>query len=143
MIQIDITKYKALSIRQPWCHRILHEEKDVENRDWPTKFRGEVLIHASKGIDSCDREEIQELKMPLGGIVGIMEIVDCVTEMDSRWFFGRYGFVIKDASPLEFIPCVGALGFFTPDPNKQYKVKTKPPKVIRHPKPILQGALFR
>ncbi len=122
---IDITKYKALSIRQPWCHRILHEGKDVENRDWPTNFRGEVLIHASKGFDSCDREEIQDLGMPLGGIVGMMEIVDCVTEMDSRWFFGNYGFVINNAMPIEFIPCVGALGFFTPDPTKQYKVKTK------------------
>ena len=39
---------RALSIRQPWCHHILHDGKDVENRDWPTKGRGWFLIHAGK-----------------------------------------------------------------------------------------------
>jgi len=130
---MDITKYKALSIRQPWCHYILHDGKDVENRDWKTEFRGEVLIHASKGVDAEDRDFVRLHDMPLGGIVGIMEIVDCVTEMDSRWFFGRYGFVIRNARPIPFIPCVGALSFFTPDPTKLYKPKKpyvrKPPKV--------------
>lgn len=33
----------ALSIRQPWAWHILHSGKDIENRDWPTKFRGRVL----------------------------------------------------------------------------------------------------
>lgn len=103
---------KAISIRQPWCHHILYDGKDVENRNWPTKFRGQVLIHASKGFDAEDRPEVQRLNMPLGGIVGIMEIVDCVSDMDSDWFFGPYGFVIRNARPLTFVPFKGALGFF-------------------------------
>ncbi len=41
---------KALSIRQPWAWLILHGGKDIENRDWATRFRGRVLIHASKGM---------------------------------------------------------------------------------------------
>jgi hypothetical protein len=44
----------ALSIRQPWCFAILHGGKDIENRDWPTKVRGRVLIHASKKHDGGD-----------------------------------------------------------------------------------------
>lgn len=101
---------KALSIRQPWCHRILHEGKDVENRDWPTKFRGRVLIHASKkGEDGTTAE------MDRGGIVGHVEIVDCVDRSDSEWFFGKFGFVLRNPRPLPFIPCLGKLGFFTPD----------------------------
>ncbi len=104
----------ALSIRQPWCHRILFEGKDVENRDWPTRFHGPVLIHASKGVDPEDRDEVREKEMPLGGIVGVMSISGCVTAMNSEWFFGRYGFVISKAVPLKFIPCKGALGFFNP-----------------------------
>jgi hypothetical protein len=40
-------------------------------------------------------------------------IVDCVTEMESQWFFGRYGFVLSDAFPLSLIPCRGQLGFFS------------------------------
>jgi hypothetical protein len=34
--------------------------------------------------------------------------------MDSRWFFGTYGFVLRDAFPLPLIPFRGQLGFFTP-----------------------------
>ncbi len=104
----------ALSIRQPWPNRIFFEGKDVENRDWPTRFRGMVLVHAGKTVDPEDRDEARDKNMPLGGIVGIMEIVDCVTVMDSPWFFGEYGFVIKNARPLKFLPCRGALGFFKP-----------------------------
>ena len=107
----------ALSIRQPWCHRILFEGKDVENRDWPTKFRGPVLIHASKGVDAEDRDEIRAENMPLGGICGVMEIVDCVSDMDSKWFMGRYGFVIRNAAALPFVPVKGMLGFFKPAIN--------------------------
>jgi hypothetical protein len=105
---------KALSIRQPWCHHILYDGKDVENRDWPTNFRGRVLIHASKN-ESEDRELIRAKKMPLGGIVGVMEIVDCVSKMNSQWFCGDFGFVIRNAKPIDLIPCKGALGFFSPE----------------------------
>jgi hypothetical protein len=110
---------RALSTRQPWAHRILHEGKDIENRDWPTKFRGWVLIHAGKGVDPEDRDEVRGRGMPLGGIVGMMEIFGCVDRSDSPWFFGRYGFVIRDRRPLPFIPCKGALGFFRPDIRDQ------------------------
>lgn len=106
---------KAISIRQPWSWRIINNGKDIENRNWPTKFRGPVLLHAAKGVDPLDREEVREENMPLGGIVGWCEITDCVTESDSPWFFGKYGFVLDNVRPLPFIPCKGALGFFTPD----------------------------
>lgn len=33
---------KALSIRQPWAWLILHAGKDIENRVWQTRFRGEL-----------------------------------------------------------------------------------------------------
>ena len=52
----------ALSIRQPWAWLILHAGKDIENRDWPTRFRGRFLIHASKGMT---REEYELAEDPL------------------------------------------------------------------------------
>lgn len=104
---------RALSIRQPWCHNILHDGKDVENRDWPTKRRGWFLIHAGKAWDGQIPSALKDV--PRGGIVGAARIVDCVTEMDSRWFFGKFGFVLRDATPLPFVACKGALGFFRPD----------------------------
>jgi hypothetical protein len=39
---------KAISVRAPWWWFILHEKKDIENRDWSTNFRGTVYLHSSK-----------------------------------------------------------------------------------------------
>lgn len=100
----------ALSIKQPYPHHIFHDGKDVENRDWPTKRRGWFLVHA--GISTSECNGMREREYPRGGIVGIARITDCVREMDSGWFFGRFGFVLADAHPLPLIPCRGALGFF-------------------------------
>lgn len=128
----------AISIRQPWANLILKAGKNIENRDWATKVRGRVLIHAAKG---CTREELGDaldfaaqacgvrysvdLKtIERGGIVGSVEIVDCVTESDSEWFVGRYGFVLRDPRPLPFIPFKGQLGFF----NVPDELLNQPPK---------------
>lgn len=111
---------RALSIRQPWAWLILNAGKDIENRNWSTAFRGRFLIHASKGmtryeyenapihiVDLPDFDELQR-----GGIVGSVELVDCVSDSDSEWFFGEYGFLLRDPKPLPFIPYKGKLGFF-------------------------------
>jgi len=117
----DIPKL-ALSIRQPWADAIVYLGKDIENRDWPTKFRGLVCIHAAKkwgraekaDVDFVERASATQLEAEplLGGIIGIAEIVDCVSSSESRWFFGRYGFVLQNAKPIDFIPVKGSLGFF-------------------------------
>ncbi len=109
---------KAISIRQPWVALILNGSKDVENRSWPTNIRGRVYVHAGKQVDRQALSTINRsfsFRMPedLGAIVGSVEIVDCVTESDSPWFTGPYGFVL--ANPVKFenpIPCKGQLRFF-------------------------------
>lgn len=123
---------KALSIRQPWAWLILNAGKDIENRDWPTLLRGRILIHASKVMTRNEYEDAlmtaksisldhpfpEGLTLPApeelhrGGIVGSVEIVDCVQESASPWFFGEFGFVLKEARSLPFYPYKGALGFF-------------------------------
>lgn len=117
----------AISIRQPWAWLILNAGKDIENRDWPTNFRGRVLIHASKNCNKADYESavdflvqrgLDQFELPAidkfdrGGIVGSVEIVDCATSSDSQWFVGEYGFVLRRPNPIEFIPYKGRLGFF-------------------------------
>lgn len=104
-------RVKALSIKQPYPHHIFHDGKDVENRDWPTKGRGWFIVHAGVSKSECAASQYD---LPRGGIVGMARIVDCVTEWPSEWFFGRYGFVLKDAFPVDLIPCRGQLGFFSP-----------------------------
>ena len=113
----------ALSIQQPWAYAILKLGKDIENRTWPTKVRGRVLIHAGKrydtGADLWFRQ--QGIYIPLGessytgGIIGSVEIIDCVQESDSEWFFGPYGFVLRDPMPLPFQQVTGQLKFFKVD----------------------------
>jgi hypothetical protein len=119
----------ALSIRQPWAWFILYAGKDVENRSWPTRYRGRVLIHAGRAFDDDDLDVTLNLfawapagmipptaaGLPRGGIVGEAEIVDCVTSSDSEWFEGPYGLVLRNARPLPFRRCRGRLGFFKPD----------------------------
>lgn len=103
---------KALSIKQPYPHHIFHDGKDVENRDWRTRGRGWIIIHAGVSKSELDRDDDLHQAMPRGGVVGMARIVDCVEQMDSPWFFGRYGFVLKEAFPIQLVPCKGALGFF-------------------------------
>lgn len=109
--RVEAGAIKALSIKQPYPHHIFHDGKDVENRDWLTKGRGWVIVHA--GVSKTELAASQA-DLPRGGIVGMMKIIDCVQAMNSQWFFGRYGFVIGEAFPLPLIPCRGMLGFFVP-----------------------------
>jgi hypothetical protein len=118
----------ALSIKQPWAWAILHAGKDIENRNWPTRFRGRFLIHASKGctpdeyLDACafmagfcGGVAVPPLEsLPRGGIVGVASLGACVDESDSDWFVGEWGFELNDVHELEFTPCRGMLGFFKP-----------------------------
>lgn len=120
----------ALSIRQPWAWAILYAGKTIENRDWPTNFRGRLLIHASK---TCTRREYEDaidfmqqrlilteggLKVPpleqldRGGIIGSVEVIDCVSHSNSAWFIGEHGFVLRKPKPMPFVPYKGRLGFF-------------------------------
>lgn len=118
---------KALSIRQPWAWLIINAGKDYENRDWQTSFRGRVLIHASKGLTRREYDSACEYvhtvvhpgitippfeKLERGGIVGSVEITDCVNDACSPWFNGWYGFALKNPEPLPFKPCRGMLKFF-------------------------------
>ena len=135
---------KAISINQPWAWCIVNGYKPVENRDWPTSYRGEVLIHAGLKFDDLGFEVIKrnfpDIPLPSkedfdrGGIVGSAKITDCVTAMDSPWFLGHYGFVMTDQKPCALRPCKGALSFFDPDYNSRYVEKTKKTEIIQQEK---------
>jgi len=111
----------ALSIRQPYAWLILHGGKDIENRTWPTARRGPCLIHAGLQWFVHPREWPSEFdgldlpppaEIPRGGIVGRVDIMDCVTRYKSQWFEGPYGLVMRNRQPLPFVPFPGRLGFF-------------------------------
>lgn len=124
---MDHLPEKALSIRQPWAWAILNAGKNIENRPRRFNYRGPICLHASLG--GSGREYLQAMSdiynldgtgivtptsddVARGGIIGTAEIVDCVEQSDSPWFFGPYGLVLENIKPVEFVPVKGALGLF-------------------------------
>ena len=118
---------RIISIKQPWASLIVAgarnietgeiDLKDIENRTWPTKYRGPLLIHASGRPDAISRDEIARCfgvhlgeDAPVGGVVGIADLIDCVPEHSSKWHVaGHYGFVLANARAMRFKPWRGAL----------------------------------
>lgn len=129
---------RALSVRAPWDFAILKLGKDIENRRKPHSFRGPVLIQCSTAWRQGDIAEAMAFIRQLGRegrapsplppspplfyrrgmIVGMVDVVDCVTRSDSPWFFGKFGFTLANPRPLpEPVPCRGMLGFFPVPPD--------------------------
>jgi hypothetical protein len=118
-----LAELPALSVRQPWAWLIVNGLKDIENRSRQTRHRGPLLIHASKSFDDYT-ENIELVKreygisVPLevdrGGIVGVVDVIDCVENHKSKWFNGPFGWVLANPRRLKFRPCNGALGLFRP-----------------------------
>lgn len=94
--------FRYLSVRQPFAHLIVAGVKDVENRDWPTSYRGTLLIHAAAGAlafrawsdlfdmgaDMGPDDELEDTEAGIvlpaprvlarGAIVGAGDVEDCL-----------------------------------------------------------------
>jgi hypothetical protein len=114
----------AITIRQPWAYAIFHG-KDIENRTRATKKRGRVAIHAATGMRWEEYQEARDfcarcgLYIPpptglvRGYVIGTIEIAECVTESDSPWFTGPYGYVLRNPELFGVpVPTLGMLGFW-------------------------------
>lgn len=123
---------KCLSIRQPWASLIVAGSKDVENRTWPTKYRGPVLIHAALTADISSislpdgvlNRSITEL--PRGVIIGQATIVNCVRNHPSPWAgIGAWHWVLANAKAFDRpVPYPGRLGLFdAPEPDGEHLFK--------------------
>lgn len=119
----------ALSIRQPWAWLIIHGHKDIENRDWSTPFRGQLLVHAGLTMTRDYYDQITEElgnagmlpasgfpsyeDLPRGGLVGWNHIFDCVKQILLNWKQqGTFGFVLRDSRPVTLVTWRGRLQFF-------------------------------
>jgi hypothetical protein len=71
-----------------------------------------VHAHGTGASPKAVEAGLTRFNIQRGGIVGSVEIVDCVTDSDSHWFMGLYGFVLRDPLLLPFTPWRGQLGFF-------------------------------
>jgi hypothetical protein len=135
---------KVLTVRQPWASLIMAGVKAVENRSWPIRRFGRIGIHAAtkpegKGWDAilkdlglsfghgrtltvCGRSAALPAweELPLGSILGSVEVYDCREEEDlgDEWLrdpfvCGRWCWLLRNprllAKPYR---CKGALSLW-------------------------------
>src|SRR5260370_22148376 len=93
----------ALSLRQPWLYAILDLAKDIENRTCRSRYRGRVILHASRTMDEAGGKYLREAGLqvppvlPMGAFVGGVAITDCrpLAEGSSRWAFGPWRYTLE------------------------------------------------
>lgn len=107
---------KALTVCQPYADMIARGEKIIENRNWPTSYRGPMAIHAGKSRAWLDPEDLDERPdMAFGAVVATAVLVDCVRVEDLAYHLmdredanGPWCWVLSDVRPL--VPPVAARG---------------------------------
>ena len=116
---------KALTLHAPWAWAIAYAGKRIENRTWkpPASAIGtRIAIHAGANLGSREDDEFcRRLCMtecappvfwPTRQILCTARLVGCATEIDSRWFFGPFGWILTDVQLVEPITCSGRLGLW-------------------------------
>lgn len=127
---------KALTICQPYANLIAFGQKRVENRTWPTNYRGRLLIHAGKSREWLDddgdgmdrRYGLDIAEMPFGAVVAVATLVECASygriemkdfDREYPWLRehehteGPWCWILADVERLaKPFPARGALGLF-------------------------------
>ncbi len=113
---------KALSVKQPWAMMIMEGKKTIETRTWLTRYRGPLVIVASKTPDydaltafGLTKEDCGEF----GVAVCEANLVDC-REMNLEdesaancdIYPGAFAWVLQDIKHVAPFPVKGQLGLF-------------------------------
>ena len=103
---------KAISIKEPWSTFIWSGDKTIETRTWKTKYRGKLLLCASKYPVS-----------PLSGNAFAMAtLCDCrpmIKEDEEKalcdMYPGAYSWFLANVKRVSPFPVKGRLGLFEVD----------------------------
>ncbi len=128
---------KVISIKEPFATLIKENIKNIETRSFKTKYRGEILIHASKTkyvLDSKNEDFfdlIKDLKTNPGFILCKANLVDCIEMTEEfienlkntnyneyicgRFSLGRYAWVLENIEVIDPIFAKGQLGLWNYD----------------------------
>jgi len=126
---------KVITLKQPYASLVAEGIKEYEFRTWKTNYRGDILIHAGKGIDKDAMEKFKDLNLeyPSGCIIAKANLSDCVfidnkmreilkkknyfvySKTIDNTNFNGYGFVIKDVKKIKPIFINGKLSLWDYD----------------------------
>lgn len=96
---------KVISLLQPWASLVAIGAKQIETRSWNTKYRGPLLIHASKKYTGLQKSLTIDFNtnhganlgitegLPLGQIIGSINLVE--TFPTEKVFTGAGGIGFK------------------------------------------------
>ena len=135
---------KAISMMQPYAWLFANGLLRIDDRTWPTAYRGAIAIHASLSFHQPYYDFLvanTSLQLPRpdqfekGGFVGIAQLTDCtaplpgpMTRLDlNRSHFGapgHHGFVLERAHPIALQHFRGKPGIF--DVPRGYLVDRPP-----------------
>lgn len=126
---------RALTVRQPWATWITLGVKAVENRTWPTKYRGTLLIHAGAAFEedawrttvvrALPRGTLPGLtSVPRSAILAVVELTDCHEYKsgccDTPWAekgAGTWHWVLANVRALpDPVACKGSLSLWRVPP---------------------------
>jgi hypothetical protein len=138
---------KTICLRQPWAALVADGPKSIETRTWCTKYRGPLLIVASKakpdwsGVyfgpysknEALHRAQLyleekarQQTALHFGEAIAITRLVDCreMTTQDEKPAMCRLyphakAWVLSDTRKITPFPVKGQLGLFTVEMPKQ------------------------
>ena len=126
---------KVITIKQPFATLIIEGLKEYEFRTWKTNYRGELLIHAGKGINQTAMKKFEHygFDYPSGCIIGKVTLTDCIlVDDDARKMLSEknplvyhnvitntnwngYGFQLENREKIKPIEINGKLGLWNFD----------------------------
>lgn len=125
---------KVISLLQPWASLVVIGAKQIETRCWNTRYRGPLLIHASKKYSKEQMKLAVEFNMkhganlgffeelPTGQIIGSVNLIE--TFSTERVFTGAGGIVFtknstviveKELRMMNITKAEEAFGDYSPD----------------------------
>ena len=121
---------KTITIKQPWASLIRDGYKEYEFRTWKTSYRGEIYIHAGKGIDKEAIKRInRDIPYPNGYIIAKATLTECILvddklkkellQKDEKVYHNLlksnktlYAFHLENIKKIKPIPAKGKLSFW-------------------------------
>src|SRR5262249_7000605 len=115
-------RMKALSVKQPWITLIASGRKTIEVRSWSTRYRGPLVLVASRGPDWNASPALVAENAPRGVTLTLVDLVDVrlAREGDAPAALcmplpGDYAWVLACPRAIAHLPVRGRLGLYDVD----------------------------